>query len=549
KSGEKRPILSPVFHGFEAISRERSQICFIPCGTGFCIYDLKRVGGTGKAGKDIQETINDPASLKKAASFPRWESVEQVRTYIEGLTSYLDQQGHASSVAKLRSLYDDQVINILFAWFHGRLRPMISVIEMVIQEGEPGQWNKFIRETVRSLTDPNTKSSGNLCYELSRILKYIADYGNISTKPNANIREELRNAAKVRLLEGEDYMLDYGEPAIIEASFGRLIANGEATITLIDEPIAFSAAINFFEEQDPGLINLLSYNFRQTPRNGSKGTCLEYFSPAVLIPIFHKRSLSPTLFQGYKTDSTIPAALENKTFSIVGHDTALRGIRHDFITMEQYFEAHYNGGSVHGSKLVPPFFFPPGYPSGPDVVFILKSQDKYYPVFVQSKISKDLSDKDISEAHETVSFKKIKDHLSSYSLASICSDNAFFSLLFLPFHDQDIYQEPYVKEIAVKRGQGIVTLTQYTITINKNNIGHLIEKDLLKILNSAMEPPKLIDVARSLDAAEAGGSSKRKAAEPIQTTNNVQRRRKPKMHSAAPTRISKRLQSKGGHND
>ncbi|KAF9399572.1 hypothetical protein BGZ76_007893, partial [Entomortierella beljakovae] len=102
---------------------------------------------------------------------------------------------------------------------------MISVIEMVIQEGEPGQWNKFIRETIQSLTDPNTKSSGNLCFELSRILKYISDYGNISIKPNANIREELRNAVKARLLEGIDYMLDYGEPVIVEASFGRLIAN------------------------------------------------------------------------------------------------------------------------------------------------------------------------------------------------------------------------------------------------------------------------------------------------------------------------------------
>ncbi|KAF8975581.1 hypothetical protein BGZ46_009011 [Entomortierella lignicola] len=237
-----RPILSPFFHGLEELSEDMSQICIVPCGASSCIYDLGWVGVTGKASKSFQEVLNDP-DFTRTGSFFRWDEQAKVKAYFNTLALYLEKHDFPSSASRLKDLVDDQIFEMLYAWFRGRLRPMISVIEEVIQYGSADYWMTSIKQLVSALTDPTFQVSGNLCFELSRIL--IINARGQGVKANADIREILRQAVKNRLQYGTDCRLESSVPALVEASFGRIIIDNEKEVAIIDEPIAFQAAINF----------------------------------------------------------------------------------------------------------------------------------------------------------------------------------------------------------------------------------------------------------------------------------------------------------------
>ncbi|ORZ19293.1 hypothetical protein BCR41DRAFT_421464 [Lobosporangium transversale] len=70
-----------------------------------------------------------------------------------------------ASASKLRGHFNDQAIEMLYAWSCGRLRPMITIIENVIGRADAGLWKQEIKGLVWSLTDPGYKESGNLCHE------------------------------------------------------------------------------------------------------------------------------------------------------------------------------------------------------------------------------------------------------------------------------------------------------------------------------------------------------------------------------------------------
>ncbi|KAF9172646.1 hypothetical protein BGX21_007222 [Mortierella sp. AD011] len=516
----KRPILSPFFHGLEELSEVPSQICTIPCGTGFCVYDLAWVGVAGKASKAFREVLDDPR-FKRAGSFPRWDDQAKVKAYFRTIDLYLEKQGHPTSALKLKDLINDQVCEMLYAWFRGRLRPMISVIEDVIQYGDAGQWRKSIMQLMSALTNPTIEESGNLCYELSRILKQILKDGDSGLKTNADIRENLRRAVKNKLLFGKDYKLECSEPILVQASFARIVDDLGKEVTIIDEPIAFEAAVNYFQKDDPGLIQLLGNGLSDAPTPGSMGTYMEYFSPALLVPAFHEKPLVPSLFKVKANGNKTPEALSTKRFSIVGCNIGLRGTRHEFITMSDFLDAHCNRGSVFKSELVSPFFFPKENPSGPDLVFVLESGGQYYPVFMQSKISGHL--KDIKEAHETTCYDCIKAHLESSSLlANFCSENIFLSLLFMPYHVQGRYSVAKDNVITINK---TTKLDQYTMIIDKNNRGDLFTKGLLEFLEKVKEPFERYvfttqDVKDEGELDMASGSNKGKM--PKKTSNMTQ---------------------------
>ncbi|KAF8945016.1 hypothetical protein BGZ46_006132, partial [Entomortierella lignicola] len=315
----------------------------------FCIYDLRWIGGTGKITKSVRQVAGDPM-LKRTGAFPRWDDQAKVVAYFETLALYLEKQGYPDSASKLKNLVCDQVFKMLYAWFRGRLRPMISVIEEVIQYGNAGQWKESINTLVSFVTDPTVEESGNLCFELSRIMERVTNPKSKGVGTVDNIREILSDAVKTRLQYGGDCKLDRPVPILVEASFARIVNNIHGDeVTIIDEPIAFQAAINFNEIVDPGLIGLLGKEILNGPTAGSKGIYLEYFSPALLIPVFHGKELAPVLFKVKAKGNATPEALSSKKFSIVGYNTGLRGIRHEHITLRNFLNAHCNQDSVHNS--------------------------------------------------------------------------------------------------------------------------------------------------------------------------------------------------------
>ncbi|KAF8973380.1 hypothetical protein BGZ46_009963, partial [Entomortierella lignicola] len=317
----------------------------------------------------------------------------------------------------------------------------------------------------------------------SPLLNDLGDRGSDSirgprAKTNADIRDILRRAVN-RLLFGTDCRLECSEPILAEASFARIIDDRGKEVTIIDELIAFEAAINFFEMSDPGLLRMLGSGLLDAATSSSKGTYLKYFSPALLIPVFHEKPLNPSLFKINVEGNKTPEALSTNRFSIVGCDTGLRGICHEFISMSNFLDAHYNKGPVHNSELIPPFFFPKE-----DIVFVLESEGQYYPVFLLSKSTGHL--KDIKEAHKTICFDCIKEHLSPlFSLPNFCSKDIFFSVLFMPYHDQGRYSIAKDNTTIANNNK---RLDQYTMIIDKNNRVDLLTKELLKILEKAKEP-------------------------------------------------------------
>ncbi|KAF9420823.1 hypothetical protein BGZ76_004039, partial [Entomortierella beljakovae] len=540
-----RSILSPFYHGMESLTGDPSQRCIVFCGTGFCIYDLDWVWGTGEVSKDVESVLKDPR-FKRNTPFPRWECRADMEAYVGTLISYLDDQGLSASAANLKSLLDEQGLAILFAQLHGRLRPAISVIETVIQRGEPGPWKELIGNQVKGLVDPLYKISGNLCFELSRVLDHVG-------KKDADIREKIRDAVKGRLLYYNDFELEYSESVLVEASFARFkevkINGNTKNHTIIDEPVAFQAAINFLNESDHGLIQLLSKPFKEKVPRGFHGTYMDFFSPTLLIPIFHREKLNPKLFKATNDHIKSKMALtprklqKDKTYSIVGCDEGIQGISHDCknmtLSMSQFLFAHCNNNSLFNDMFVPPFYFPIHTPSGPDVVFVLESEGQHYPVFVQSKVSKK---KGLAAAHRTISYDAIKRHLSldlpanQHSLADFCSNDIFISLLLISYREQHSYA--VAKPNVVSDSSNNKELTQHTLIIDRDNIGNLVSENLAKILEIRSDGEESREPKRGRRSKEPASDSQATEAEDDGEKSNRPKRRKVSMESVSDSHTS-----------
>ncbi|KAF9434057.1 hypothetical protein BGZ76_008641 [Entomortierella beljakovae] len=285
-----RSILLPFFHELKEISGEGlSQICLVPCGTGLCIYDIKEVEGSLKVSESPSEVLDSPM-FKRAGSFPRWDDQAKVKAYFETLDLYLKKQGYSSSASKLKELINDQVFGMLYAWLRGRLRPMISVIEEVIQVGDAGHWKESINQLISVLTDPKLEEPGNLCYELSKTLERVIKDKHSGAKTNANIRKILQQAIKNRFQFRGDFKLEGRAPILVEASLARIVEDRGKEITIIDETIAFQAVTGFLEKDEPGLIQQYSSELFDVPTPpGSSGSYSNNFSPSLSTPIFNNK--------------------------------------------------------------------------------------------------------------------------------------------------------------------------------------------------------------------------------------------------------------------
>ncbi|ORZ13936.1 hypothetical protein BCR41DRAFT_387143 [Lobosporangium transversale] len=129
--------------------------------------------------KEYREVLDD-LRFKSAVSFPRWDNQAKVRTYFKTL-----RRGH----------YNDQAIEMLYAWSCGRLRPMITIIENLIGRADAGLWKQEIKGLVWSLTDPGYKESENpsgpdIVFVLESEGKYYPD----SVQSKSAIRSRIKDA-------------------------------------------------------------------------------------------------------------------------------------------------------------------------------------------------------------------------------------------------------------------------------------------------------------------------------------------------------------------
>ncbi|KAF9336882.1 hypothetical protein BG006_006990 [Podila minutissima] len=234
-----RPILSPLVHGFYKISADKNMFCVIPCGNGLSILDMKWLEDAAPVPKGYQE------QLGPFTDFQGWESLEQVQHYRDLVCCSLPN-------ADARNIFNthvpDESIPELFARLRGRFRPIVSAIErMIMPSNGRIDWRLAIKETEDMLSSTESRYYGkeNIVFDISRMIRRAHNFESRYAKYQ-NIRTTLKAFVLEHYLHGRPLLLNKGEAPLVEASIGRILNFGEDTVTVLDEPFALRAAVNYF---------------------------------------------------------------------------------------------------------------------------------------------------------------------------------------------------------------------------------------------------------------------------------------------------------------
>ncbi|KAG0009092.1 hypothetical protein BGZ81_003644, partial [Podila clonocystis] len=441
-SGDLRSILSPIIHGLRSISNNTQNYCVVTCGTGIGADELEVLlssGGIGSSWEQVNRRIVD---------FPGWETMDQVAMYINNLGDLMS----GDDKARLHTLVPEAAIQELFFRLRGRFRPIVSTIEEIIAKGSPSYWKEAIEQRVHSLVcyPERFPVRGNLCSDIKRMLEKVAK-DPTKFKDAVDIRHVLRQTVVFRASLGLPWSLQGEEPILVESAFARLrisadhAATEKTVKTIIDEPFVFQAAYNFIQEEDEGFYNYFREQYRDLQDPPSEGKIFERHAPLDLIYAFHKKQLKQELFPipkpaVHQKPPKIPIpTFEPVTFprhffeypaAIVGWEGYEWGARYkDALTMRDFLEAHYRNDSRKDGCVVPPFFYPELSPSGPDIVFVLRTNNELYPVFVQTKLLQGIYPGGVENARLTVHESRIKDHLPN--LATYCPGGKYLSLIYV----------------------------------------------------------------------------------------------------------------------
>ncbi|KAI7829745.1 hypothetical protein BC939DRAFT_490080 [Gamsiella multidivaricata] len=241
-----RPILAPILQAFRRVANNQDRICVIPCGTGLSYYELvwSRVSAGGQ--NLSKGEYNALLATGMTLDFPGWTSVDEISSYVErGLDDI--------TRTKLTRLFPRHVVEELFRDYHGRFRPIISIIEDIIEINNPSKWRECVAEREHRLATaeiPTTSSKkelleGNLCQELRRILTRARTDETTTFEDYRYVESTLKFAlASFKLLGG--LLSCKGElPALVEASFCRIRRFTGECYTVMDEPFAFRDVLSY----------------------------------------------------------------------------------------------------------------------------------------------------------------------------------------------------------------------------------------------------------------------------------------------------------------
>ncbi|KAF9142953.1 hypothetical protein BGX20_007176, partial [Mortierella sp. AD010] len=174
--------------------------------------------------------------------FPGWTEEEQVSSYLERLGQGLSDD----EKERLALLFPKEVIHVLFRDYRGRFRPIVSVIEDIIETDDPLKWRHCIKEREYRLTTADSPETpdmkelleGNLCQELSRILAQV-ERDPVTYAQYQNVKSTLKFAMAAFKTQGGFFAYKRKLPELVEASFGRIRRYQGEFRTVVDEPFAF----------------------------------------------------------------------------------------------------------------------------------------------------------------------------------------------------------------------------------------------------------------------------------------------------------------------
>ncbi|KAF9536315.1 hypothetical protein EC957_011581, partial [Mortierella hygrophila] len=410
----KQPILSPLVHGFCQITADRKQFCVIPCETGLSLFDMKWLEDSAPGPKGYTKLLGP------FTDFQGWESLEQVQNYRD-----LVRRSLPNDTARIT--FDTRVpvesIPELFARLRGRFRPIVSAIERMIMPSNGGvDWRQAIKETEDTLssTEAEYYGKGNIAFDISRMVRRVHDF-ELRYAKYQNIRTTLQGFVLQYFLHGRPLLLNRKEAPLVEASVGRIVNFGKHTATVLDEPFALIAAVNYFRRHDPKFHSAICTLLGSGSKPSVHGHQWEKAVLPSLAHVFHDKILSNTSLvpKGVKSyDLILDVKAEIAGF---GNHHAL-GIDVETMSLDEFLDAHVHHGSYKDGKPVPPFYQPAETPSGPDVAFVLRFDNHgYCPIFVQLKMRHEVRKLEAQKAFSTVKADAVQCHLQEAMLQRYCT--------------------------------------------------------------------------------------------------------------------------------
>ncbi|KAF8924661.1 hypothetical protein BGZ58_001574 [Dissophora ornata] len=402
----QRPVLSPLVHGFYQISGDHSHFCVVTCGTGLCILDMNWLEDSAPVTKGYTE------NLGPFTDFQGWESLEQVQIYRDLVRRSLPDE-------QARRIFDTRVpgeaVSELFARLRGRFRPIVSAIErMICARNGQSDWKKAIQDTEETLIsiDRQFQGKGNIPYDIDRMLHHVATHPSQYAKYQ-RIQTVLELFVLEHYLHGNPVILNAQEAPLVEASVG----------TVLDEPFALRATVNYFRKGDPDFHGAICNLFSLESRNDSAlGSTWEMAVLPSLVHVFHNKILSET--SPVPLDAVRCDSLLNSRATIVGLGEHMLGIDHSGMLLSEFLEAHVENGSRsrNDDSQVPAFYYPTETPSGPDVVFVLRFDKRgLCPVFIKLKLPVFMDSGEVLKAFATVKADAVQHHLGDSKLETFCT--------------------------------------------------------------------------------------------------------------------------------
>ena len=243
--------------------------------------------------------------------------------------------------------------------------------------------------------------------------------------------------------------------------------------------------------RDSSFMKTLEYWVLQLNKAQAHGDAWELMMMNILDETFKTRALSD--WPHVPSISSQCAVIDgNAVIAGLDEQGLQRGISHEHISMEDFLDAHVNKDSVWDGHAPPPFFFPKAKPSGPDIAFCIRVNNRLFPVFAQLKLRQIMAISEVHAAVDTVSATKINGHVKS--LRRFCpTDNTFISMVI-------VYPAKVVAKLRLRpdlqydlrprRDSKQKGLTQVQVIIDESNISKIFPKSHVDFLNGIKDPMK-----------------------------------------------------------
>jgi len=134
-------------------------------------------------------------------------------------------------------------------------------------------WRLAIKETedTLSLTESRYYGKGNIAFDISRMIRRVHNFESRYAKYQ-NIQTTLKAFVLQYYLHGRPLLLNKEEAPLVEASVGRILHFGQETATVLDEPFALCAAVNYFRRDDPEFHSAICTLFSLSPKDSGLGS-------------------------------------------------------------------------------------------------------------------------------------------------------------------------------------------------------------------------------------------------------------------------------------